>query len=342
VLVVELVVSVLASIALLWLVLLVVVAVSRPDAGTLAETARIVPDTARLVHRLARDPELGGGVRLRLWLLLAYLASPIDLIPDFIPVIGYADDAAITGLVLRSVIRSAGANQVREQWPGSDDGLAALARLCRLSELTPRGAEQARAALVPERRARLLRRGFVLEGVTLGWNVVGVVVLAVAALRARSVALGGFGLDSLIEIGASTVVIWELSGSDESRQRTALRLIGVAFLVLAVYLAVQSAWVLVNRHEAHTSPLGIAWTGLTALVMFGLAAGKARTGRELDNPVLQTEGKVTLVDALLATAVLAGLTLDALAGWWWADPVAALVIVVYGGKEGLAAFRTGR
>jgi hypothetical protein len=93
-------------------------------------------------------------------------------------------------------------------------------------------------------RARLLRRGFVLEYVTLGWNVAGIVVLAVAAVAARSVALAGFGLDSLIEIGASTVVIWELSGTGEDRQRRGLRLIGYAFTALALYLLIQSTIVL--------------------------------------------------------------------------------------------------
>ena len=91
---------------------------------------------------------------------------------------------------------------------------------------------------------RLLRRGFVLEYVTLGWNVAGIVVLAVAAVAARSVALAGFGLDSLVEIGASVVVVWELSGTGEERQRRALRLIGYAFAALAVYLLTQSTWVL--------------------------------------------------------------------------------------------------
>src|SRR4029079_10688472 len=90
----------------------------------------------------------------------------------------------------------------------------------------------------------LLRRGFALEYATLGWNVVGIVVLGVAAWSARSVALAGFGLDSLIQIGGSTVVIWELSGTGEVRQRRALRLIGAAFAALAVYLVVQSTVVL--------------------------------------------------------------------------------------------------
>ncbi len=178
-----------------------------------------------------------------------------------------------------------------------------------------------------------------LEWATLAWNVVGVVVLGVAAIGARSVALAGFGLDSVIEIGASAVVVWELSGSTGERERRALRLIGVAFLVLTAYLFLQAGIVLAVRHHAADSPLGIGWTAASALVMFGLATGKARTGRALGNPVLQTEARVTLVDGLLATAVLSGLVLSATLGWWWADPVAALVIVLYGVREGQSALR---
>lgn len=163
-------------------------------------------------------------------------------------------------------------------------------------------------------RASLLRRGFALEYVTLTWNVVGIVVLAAAAISARSVALAGFGLDSLIEIGASTVVIWDLSGTGEERQHRAMRLIGIAFAALAVYLLVQSTVVLaVGYHPRHSVP-GIVWTAVTAAAMFALAAGKARTGRALGNPVLLTEGRVTAVDGILAVAVLLGLTLNAAAG----------------------------
>jgi divalent metal cation (Fe/Co/Zn/Cd) transporter len=194
------------------------------------------------------------------------------------------------------------------------------------------------AVLPASRAAVLLRRGRALEVITLGWNVAGIVVLAVAALGARSVALAGFGLDSLIEIGASTVVLWELSGTGEYRQRRALRLIGVAFAALAAYLAVQSAVVLAAGYRPGPSVLGIAWTAVTAAAMFALAAGKARTGRALGNPVLSTEGRVTLVDGILASAVLAGLALNAGAGLWWADPLAALVIVFYALREARAIF----
>ncbi|MGP8000493.1 MAG: cation transporter [Streptosporangiaceae bacterium] len=182
-------------------------------------------------------------------------------------------------------------------------------------------------------RGLLLRRGFALEYVTLAWNVVGIVVLAIAALTARSVALAGFGLDSLIEIGASTVVIWELSDTGVERQRRGLRLIGFAFAALAAYLLVQSTVVLATGYHPRHSVLGIIWTAVTAAVMFALAAGKARTGRALDNPVLRTEGRVTMIDGILAAAVLLGLVLNAWLGWWWADPVAGYVLVYYAARE---------
>jgi divalent metal cation (Fe/Co/Zn/Cd) transporter len=190
------------------------------------------------------------------------------------------------------------------------------------------------------RDQRLLRRGLALEYITLGWNVVGVVILAFAAVTARSVALAGFGLDSLVEIGASLVVVWELTGAGgPERERRALRLIGAAFFGLATYIAVQAVYVLAIGARPEHSPVGIAWTAVTCVVMLGLAYGKAITGRALGNPVLSTEGRVTLIDAFLAGAVLVGLLLNAALGWWWADPVAGFVIVFYGFREGLAAWR---
>jgi divalent metal cation (Fe/Co/Zn/Cd) transporter len=185
----------------------------------------------------------------------------------------------------------------------------------------------------------LLRRGRGLEWFTLGWNLIGVIVLAVLAISASSVALAGFGLDSFIEIGASTLVLWELSGAGELRQQRALHLIGVAFVLLAVYLLVQSLVALSSGHHASPSVGGISWTAVTAVVMFTLAALKGRTGRALGNPVLVTEGRVTFIDGLLAVAVLLGVTLDLLFGWWWADPVAGLVIVYYAVREAFHILR---
>jgi divalent metal cation (Fe/Co/Zn/Cd) transporter len=191
----------------------------------------------------------------------------------------------------------------------------------------------------PVDRARLLQRGLRLEYATLGWNVVGSVVVLAAAVSARSVGLAGFGLDSLVEILASLVVVWQLKGIDDGRERRALRMIGVAFVLLALYIAVQSIYVLVVAAKPHHSPVGIGWLAATALAMFALALGKGRTGRALGNRVLETESRVTIIDGYLATAVLAGLVLNAAAGWWWADPLSGFVIVFYGLREGAHALR---
>jgi len=183
----------------------------------------------------------------------------------------------------------------------------------------------------------LLRRGLTLEYATLGWNVAGVAITTIAALAAGSVALAGFGVDSLIEIGASLVVIWQLTGTSQQRERKAMRLIGSAFVLLVIYLLALTIYTLATGAHPNQSLLGIGWTAATLAVMLALAAGKARTGRALANPVLQTEGRVTLVDAYLAGAVLAGLALNATLGWWWGDPLAGLVIVYYGIREAHAA-----
>ena len=184
----------------------------------------------------------------------------------------------------------------------------------------------------------LLRRGLYLEYLTLGWNVVGVVIVVAAALAARSVALAGFGLDSLIEIFASVIVVWQLKGVHQQRERRALRLIGGAFCALAVYILGQEAVTFLAGIRPTTSLGGIGWLAATLLAMLLLAWGKGVTGRQLGNAVLQTESRVTLIDAALAAAVLVGLVLNAVVGWWWADPLAGLVIVYYGLKEGWAAW----
>lgn len=185
----------------------------------------------------------------------------------------------------------------------------------------------------------LMRRGLRLEYATLGWNVIGLGVLVAAAIGAGSPALAGFGLDSLIEIFASVVVVWQLKGIHKEREARAMRLIGAAFAVLAAYLVIQLVIVIAAGLRPATSGLGIAWTALTFVVMLALAWSKIRTGRALGNPVLRAEGKVTLVDAYLAGAVLAGLVLNALFGWWWADPLAGAVIIYYAAREARHAFK---
>jgi uncharacterized membrane protein YkvA (DUF1232 family) len=129
----DLLIGVGVTLLLAWLTLLAVLAVARPRGGLLREALRILPDLFRLIRRLAADQTLPRGVRVWLALLLAYLALPIDLVPDFIPVLGYADDAIIVTMVLRSVVRRAGLEAVRAHWPGTDDGFAALVRLTGLT-----------------------------------------------------------------------------------------------------------------------------------------------------------------------------------------------------------------
>jgi uncharacterized membrane protein YkvA (DUF1232 family) len=121
--------SVAVGLAVTYVVLLGAMLVARPKGNLLGEALRLLPDVLRLLPRLAGDRSVRRGARVRLWLLLAYLAIPIDLVPDFVPVLGYADDAIIVSLVLRSVVRRAGAPVVRRHWPGTDHGLAALGRL---------------------------------------------------------------------------------------------------------------------------------------------------------------------------------------------------------------------
>ncbi|MEU5152971.1 YkvA family protein [Glycomyces sp. NPDC021274] len=129
---VDLLLATAAGLALIWIALIVALAVAGPRGPLLREALRVLPDLLRLLRRLAADGGLPRGVRFRLVLLFAYLALPFDLVPDFIPVLGYADDAIIVALVLRSVVRRAGIDAIRGHWPGSDDGFAVLCRLTRL------------------------------------------------------------------------------------------------------------------------------------------------------------------------------------------------------------------
>ena len=124
-----LVVTVALGLALTYVVLLCALLVARPKGNLLGEALRLLPDLMRLLRRLAGDAGVPRAARVRLWLLLGYLAIPIDLVPDFVPVLGYADDAIIVSLVLRSVVRRSGAPVVRRHWPGTDNGLAAVGRL---------------------------------------------------------------------------------------------------------------------------------------------------------------------------------------------------------------------
>jgi uncharacterized membrane protein YkvA (DUF1232 family) len=124
--------GVLGGLVVLWLALVGALWLNRPDELRIRDALRLLPDLVRLVRRLAADPTVPRGVRVRLWVLLAYLAMPFDLVPDFIPVLGYADDAVIVAMALRSVTRRAGGDALDRHWPGTPEGLAAVRRLAGL------------------------------------------------------------------------------------------------------------------------------------------------------------------------------------------------------------------
>jgi uncharacterized membrane protein YkvA (DUF1232 family) len=125
--------GILAGLLLLWVVFAIVLWSAKPDEFAIRDAVRLLPDVLRLIKRLAADPETPRGVRVRLGLLLGYLALPVDLVPDFIPVLGYADDAIVVAIVLRSATRAAGSDSLDKHWPGTPEGLSALKRLCRLN-----------------------------------------------------------------------------------------------------------------------------------------------------------------------------------------------------------------
>jgi divalent metal cation (Fe/Co/Zn/Cd) transporter len=186
---------------------------------------------------------------------------------------------------------------------------------------------------------RLVRRGLRLEYVTLVWNVFEGAGALVAGLLAHSVALTAFGLDSSLEVFASLVAIWQLKGTTSRRDRTALRLIGACFLLVAGYVGIQATIDLVKGHHPGTSAAGVALTAAAAIVMLVLGILKNRVGRELDNPVLMAEARFSLVDAGLSATVLLGLVLNLALGWWWADAAAALVLAAYSLREAVEGLR---
>jgi divalent metal cation (Fe/Co/Zn/Cd) transporter len=187
------------------------------------------------------------------------------------------------------------------------------------------------------RRRQLLRRAFQLEYITIVWNTLEGVVAITAGLSAGSVALVAFGLDSSVEVFASLVVVRELRGADRTGEAGALRLIGVGYIVVAAYVAWDTAGSILTSHHSAASPLGIAFLAGTVVVMLLLAAGKLRIGAALDSPTVLADGRFSLIDGALAGAVLVGLILTATLGWWWADAVLAGLIALLALREGLEA-----
>ncbi len=190
-------------------------------------------------------------------------------------------------------------------------------------------------------RARQTRRGRVLEYLTIGWNLVEAGVSLGAGVVAGSVSLVGFGVDSIIETSSGAVLLWRLRDGDRGfrREPTALRLVGVSFLALAAYVAVEAARSLALGEPPEASPAGIAIAALSLVVMPLLARAKRRVAVGLESRALAADSRQTDLCAYLSAILLAGLALNAALGWWWADPVAGLAMVPIIAKEGVAALR---
>ena len=194
--------------------------------------------------------------------------------------------------------------------------------------------------LTPARRALLYRRSLRLAYATAGYNTAEGVVAIAAGAVASSTALIGFGLDSFIEVSSALVVIWQFrSRMPEARERFALRLIGLSFFLLAGYVVFGSARALLFGAEAETSMTGIILAAVSVVVMPLLVWAKRRTGRELGSATVVADSTQTLLCTYLSAILLVGLGLNALFGWSWADPLAALVIAGVAAKEGVQAWR---
>jgi divalent metal cation (Fe/Co/Zn/Cd) transporter len=195
-------------------------------------------------------------------------------------------------------------------------------------------------ALSPSRRLVLQRRIRLVVAATITYNVVEAIVALAAGTVASSAALIAFGLDSIVEVLSALAVAWQFSGPDpERRERTALRVIAVAFFALAAYVTIDAALSLAGVREPEHSPVGIALAAMSLVVMPGFSWFERRTGLELGSASAVADSKQTLVCAYLSGALLVGLLLNSLLGWSWADPLAALVIAAFAVREGREAWR---
>lgn len=183
--------------------------------------------------------------------------------------------------------------------------------------------------------ARLQRRAFRLEYATMAWMVAEAAVAITAGVIASSIALVGFGLDSVIELFSAAIVVWQLRGDSEARETRAVRLIGVTFFALAAYLAAESISDLVSHARPEQSVAGLAVTAAALIVMPGLAVAKRRTGQALSNRTLIADSAETAFCAFTSAAALLGVGLNTWLGWWWADPAAALCIAGLALREGI-------
>jgi divalent metal cation (Fe/Co/Zn/Cd) transporter len=193
-------------------------------------------------------------------------------------------------------------------------------------------------------RSHHVSRGIVLEYLTIGWNALECLIAIAAGLVAGSVALIGFGVDSAIESGSGAVLLWRLyserSGKHvETAERRALKLVGLSFLLLAAYVALDSVGVLISRSAPSRSAVGIALAFASLIVMPLLARAKRKAAASLNSAALRADSRQTSLCAYLSAILLGGLVLNAISGWWWADPLAGLGMVPIIANEGREALR---
>lgn len=193
--------------------------------------------------------------------------------------------------------------------------------------------------LSPDRRAVLTRRIRLLVAITIAYNVIEAVIAIAAGHAASSIALIGFGLDSVIEVSSAAAVAWQFAGRDPARrEHIALRIIAVSFFALATYVTVEAMRALLGAGEADRSTVGIVLVAISVVIMPFLSWIQRSTGHELGSASAVADSKQTLLCTYLSAAVLAGLVLNAWLGWWWADPAAALVLAVLAVREGREAW----
>lgn len=194
--------------------------------------------------------------------------------------------------------------------------------------------------LTPAAKARLGRRAQLLAGVSVTYNLIEAVIAITAGVVAGSVALVGFGLDSLVEVSSGLIILWQFRHRlPETRERQALRLMALSFFALAAYVTVESIRTLLGAHDPDASPVGIGLAVASLLVMPFLSWAQRRTGRALGSNAVVADSTQTLLCTYLSAVLLVGLVLNATLGWSWADPLAGLVIAALAVKEGREAWR---
>ena len=215
--------------------------------------------------------------------------------------------------------------------------------LVQLTTATPRGELPVmQAPVAPEERARLVRRARLLAWGGNAWHFVEFAIALTAGIAAGSIALVGFGFDSLIEALAGFIILWRFARArahSESAERRAQQLIAVSYFVLAAYVGVESVRTLLGGSHPAASWIGIGIAAVTAPTMPLLARAKQRVGRRLNSSATVSEGSQNMICAYLSVALLVGLGVNALFGWWWADPGAALVIAAVALREGIESWR---